>query len=478
MKLKFPFLILLGLSYYGAMAQTLLSLSDAVELAQQQSVEAKLAGNLRENKFYAWQTFRATLRPQLALQAGLPSYRRDFLEVRQPDGGIRFLPRTQNNSRIGLSLEQVITGTGGRLSVHADLTRFDDFDRKVISYSATPLGLSLQQPILGFNPYRWAQRIEPLKLEEAGKAYKFQMEEIALQAVQLFFDVIDARDAAGTAAVNLENSRLIKTIEEHRITLGTTTREKLLQIELQVLRAAQGLQEAQADLQNAMLRLQAFLGIQGREGFSPVLPETIPAGGIDSVLAIEMARENRAEFIAFERRKLESERAIEEAQRSRFRADLEVVLGFNGAGERFPMVFSPLKDQQRISLNLFVPIMDWGRARAQEGVATANARVVAYSIEQEEISLRLQIIGQVKRLEILGSNIGYARSGNRIGEERYQLALEQYHLGKLSVGDLNIAIAEKDIAHRAYLIALRRYWEAYYQMRQMTLYDFQSGHKI
>lgn len=461
-----------------AFAQPTLSLSNAIELAQQQSVDAKLVENIRENKFYDWQTFRASLRPQLSLQAGLPAYRRDFLDVRQPDGSVRFLPRTQNNSRIGLSLQQVLPGTGGKLSIQADLTRFDDFDRNWVSYSATPLGIALEQPLWGFNPFRWAQRIEPMKLEEAGKRYKFQMEEIALRAVQLFFDVLDAQEGVRITAINLENNRLIKSIEEQRIVLGATTREKILQIELQVLRSAQILQEAQSDLQDALLQLQAFLGIQGREGFSLLLPEAIPEQGIDSVLAMEMARENRAEFIAFERRRLESARDLDEARRSRFRADLEVVLGFNGAGDRLPSVFSPLKDQQRLGLSLSVPLMDWGRARAQEGVATANARVVAYSIEQEASSLQLQISSQVKSLEILRSNIRYAFAGNHIGEERYQLALEQYHLGKLSVGDLNIALSEKDMAWRTYLTALRRYWEAHYRMRQMTLYDFWAGHKL
>lgn len=474
---KLSYVIALFLPFQ-VFSQGLLSLTDAIELAQAQSIDAKLVENLRQNKDYAWQTFRASLRPQLSMQAGLPAYRRDFLEVRQPDGSIRFLSRTQNNAHVGLSLEQVLPGTGGRLSLHGDITRFDDFDRRLVSYSATPLGISLQQPLMGFNPYRWAKQIEPLKLEEAGKTYKFQMEEIALRAVQMFFNVLDAQEGARIASINLENNRLIKSIEDQRIVLGSTTREKILQIELQVLRAAQSLQEAQSDLQDALLQLQAFLGIQARDGFSLILPEQIPEGGIDSVLAISMARENRAEFIAFERRKLESARDMEEARRSRFRADLEIALGFNGAGERLPAVFSPLKDQQRLGLSLSVPLLDWGRARAQEGVATANARVVTYTIEQEAHSLQLQIGSQVKNLHILRSNIEYARASNLIGEERYKLALEQYHLGKLPVGDLTIALSEKDMTRRAYLNALRRYWEAHYRLRQMTLYDFWNGQRI
>lgn len=463
---------------FSLIAQPELTLTDVIGLAQRQSVAAKVAENIRENNDYQWQAFRAALRPQLGIEAGLPMYSRDFLEVRQPDGGMLFLPRAQNNAQIGLAITQALIGTGGRLSLRADMTRFDDFDRGRVFYSGTPLSLAIEQPLFASNPYKWSRQIEPLKLEEAGKFYKFQMEAIALEAVQLFFDVVEAREAVHIAGLNLENNRLIHDIEKQRIVLGATTREKLLQVELQGLHASQELLEAKADLQGALLQLQVFLGGQYGEGFTLAVPEAVPEQVVDTALAIRMAREHRAEFIAFERRKLEAARDIEAAQRSRLQVNLQVTLGFNGAGERLHEVFTPLKDRQRLGLALFLPVMDWGRARAREGLAAANAQVVAYSIVQEESTLNLEIVNQVKGLEILRSNIGFARAGNAIGAERYRLALEQYHAGKLTLTDLNIALAERDIARKAYFSALRRYWEAHYRLRQMTLYDFWAGQGI
>jgi hypothetical protein len=38
---------------------------------------------------------------------------------------------------------------------------------------------------------------------------------------------------------------------------------------------------------------------------------------------------------------------------------------------------------------------------------------------------------------------------------------------------LNIALAEKDQAKRAYILALRAGWIAYYRLRALTLYDFE-----
>ncbi|MBK8879354.1 MAG: TolC family protein [Haliscomenobacter sp.] len=476
---SFPLLLLSAVVFSQISAQTRsLTLKEAIALAQEQSVAARLAENVRENRAFAYQTFLAGLKPQLSFQAGLPTYSRDFFEVRQDDGSVRYLSRTQNIAQAGFSLFQVIPLTGGTVSVNTDFTRFDDFDKKYSSYNGTPVNIEWRQPLFAFNPYKWSRKIEPLKMQEAQKTYKFQMEDIAQRTVLLFFSVLDAQEEVRIATLNLENNRQIKAIEERRIELGTTTREKLLQIELQVLRATQSLQEANADLRNARLNFQAFLGIQDNQSIGAQIPEEGAALRIDPDQALQQARENRSEYIAFERQRLESTRDVEEARLSRNQATLRASLGFNGAGENVGDIFNPLTDQERLSVGITVPVLDWGRSKARQGIAAANEKVTAYNIEQEEINLRTEIVNQVNTLELLRESIRFARQTTAIAEERYQLALEQYQIGKLTVTDLNIALSEKDASSRTYLSALRRYWEAYYRLRQMTLYDYELGQKL
>jgi outer membrane protein len=51
-------------------------------------------------------------------------------------------------------------------------------------------------------------------------------------------------------------------------------------------------------------------------------------------------------------------------------------------------------------------------------------------------------------------------------------------LGNLSITDLSISFAEKDQAKRDYISALRDFWGAYYQLRYLSLYDFETNRKI
>lgn len=460
-------------------AQTELSLEEAIRTAKEKSVAAKLAENIRENKLFIYHTFLADLKPQLFLNASLPAYSRDYLDVRQPDGSIRFISRTQNTSQVGLSLFQSIPLTGGQLSVYSDLTRFDDFEQNFSAYNGSPLSIRYNQPLFAFNPFKWNRSIEKLKFEESRKDYKFQMEELALQVVAFYFNVIDAQEETKIAQTNLNNNQLIKNIEEKRVNLGTTSQEKLLQIEIQVLRAQQALKAASAMLKTALLNLNIILGIQDQQALRLIAPsQPIFSTKINEEAAYRQALDNRPEFIAYQRQKLETDRDIEEARKSRNQASVQAVLGFNGAGEKLGDVITPIKDQQRLSVGINVPIIDWGRSKNRVGIAEANQKVVAYTIAQEENNLRREILNLCSNLQLLEENILLAQKTDDISIRRYNLALEQYQIGKLSITDLNLALTEKDQAKRTYLNALRQFWEAYFQLRKLTLFDFQNSSKL
>ncbi len=67
---------------------------------------------------------------------------------------------------------------------------------------------------------------------------------------------------------------------------------------------------------------------------------------------------------------------------------------------------------------------------------------------------------------------------DKTAEERYGIARARYMLGDLSITDLNIALQEKDQAKRDYILSLKSFWDAYYNIRTLTLYDFEKNQKI
>ncbi|MNL65473.1 hypothetical protein D3C87_1898080 [compost metagenome] len=79
---------------------------------------------------------------------------------------------------------------------------------------------------------------------------------------------------------------------------------------------------------------------------------------------------------------------------------------------------------------------------------------------------------------MLQKQVKLTQVADGIAADRYQIAKERFILSDLSVTDLGIATQEKDIARRDYILALRDYWQAYYSLRLLTLYDFELNRKI
>jgi outer membrane protein TolC len=65
-----------------------------------------------------------------------------------------------------------------------------------------------------------------------------------------------------------------------------------------------------------------------------------------------------------------------------------------------------------------------------------------------------------------------------VAQKRFEVAYNRYGIGRISIDNLFIAQREKDQSRGQYVQALRAYWEAYYRLRQLTLYDFERGARI
>lgn len=62
--------------------------------------------------------------------------------------------------------------------------------------------------------------------------------------------------------------------------------------------------------------------------------------------------------------------------------------------------------------------------------------------------------------------------------KRFEVALNRYVIGRITIDNLYVAQTEKDQALGNFVQALRGYWQAYYRLRRLTLYDFAAGEEI
>ncbi len=82
------------------------------------------------------------------------------------------------------------------------------------------------------------------------------------------------------------------------------------------------------------------------------------------------------------------------------------------------------------------------------------------------------MVYQVRRFNLLQRQVGLAAKADTVAQRRFDVARERFVIGKISIPDLFLAQSEKDNAYRNRIQTLWDYWQAFYRIRRLTLYDF------
>ncbi|TDX00556.1 TolC family protein [Dinghuibacter silviterrae] len=456
-----------------------LTLAEVVELARQNSIDAKQAITVRKTKYWQYRTYRSNYQPQLSMTGVVPGYSKTYTQVLQPNGTILFQPVYQDNASLTLNFSQTIAATGGTIYGETQLQQFNDFKNKVILYNGVPYAIGYSQPLFQYNSLRWDNRIEPLKYRESKQAYIEAQEKIAIAAEGYFFDLLLAQVNLRMAETNRHNTEKILGIARIKYDLGKVSKNEILQLQLEQLNTEKAEGTARRDLEIATLTLRTYTGEDSADNIVLSIPDIISDVTISTDKVLDEAYANRSDAIAFVRRIAEARRDVALAKgQNGLTATLTANLGYSNTGPTVPDVYHAPQDQQLLQLQFNVPILDWGRSKARARTAEANEQLVEYTVEQDKQTFKQQIVTQVSLFNVMKDQVGLTARADSIAAAKYEIARQRYVLGDLSITDLSIAFQENDQAQRDYIGALRDFWGAYYQLRYLSLYDFEKNEKI
>ena len=456
-----------------------LTLQQAVELAKRNSIAAKQAIAVKETKYWQWRTYRSNYQPQLSLSGVLPGYSKTYAQVLQPNGTILFQPVHNDNSSLTLDFSQTITATGGTIYGTTQMQRFDDFDRHNILYNGVPYAIGFSQPLFQYNSLKWDKQIEPLKYNESKQAYIESQEQIAIAVEGYFFDLLLAQVNLKIAETNLRNTQNILRVANTKFDLGKISKNEILQLQLELLNGQKAVGVAKRNIEIAALTLRSYMGFESEGTLSLVVPESINKVDVNPDKVLEEAFANRSDAIAFVRRLAEAKRDVAKAKgQNGLIATLTANLGFSKSAPTVWDVYHSPQNQQLLQLQFSIPVLDWGRSKSRTKTAQANEQFTQYAVEQDKQIFKEQIVTQVTLFNMLKEQIASNAQADSIAGEKYKIARERYVLGDLSITDLSIAFQENDQAKRDFINALRDFWGAYYQLRYLSLYDFEKKQKI
>lgn len=457
------------------------SLDEVLDMALENSIDAMVAQHSFLGSYWQYRSYRAQFLPSISLSGNLGAFDRSLVSLQDPNTGeYRYLQNYAMRNGIGINVVQNIGFTGGTISLYSGLDRLDQYSpERLVNYNSSPISLILEQPIGSFNKLKWDRKIEPERYELAKYSFLEARESIISRAVDLFFNQLIAQQNLEMALRNRQSTDTLYQISKRRLEIGAITNSDLLQLELRLLNEGITINENQLQLNLAQARLRSYLGYNERVDITLVVPDDVGRMEIDLQKAYALTMDNTTFAYRQKINRLEAQRAVAQAKANvRPQFNLYARFGLNQVGDNVGSSYQKPLDQQTMRLGVSIPIYDGGVARGRLKMSLSQFDVVQATLEKEVIDRREDIYLKVMQFNNQGLQCGISRRADLVASERYRLATDQFAAGRLSVLELNTAQSERNSAHNRLITELYNYWNYYYSIQRLTLYDFRSGQNI
>ena len=471
------FLCLVLLPHFG-MAQTdtlRLSLDDCIAMARRQSIDAAVAlGELR-SAYWQWRSYRADLLPEVSLTGTAPSWNKRYSSYQQADGSLSFV----RNDYLGLdgavNITQKLWPTGGTLSVESSLDYLHQSGSggSGNQFMSLPVAVTLSQPLFSVNHLKWNRRIEPLRYREAQARFLTETEQVAMQAISLYFGLLLAGEQVNIARQNLQTAEKLYEVAQAKRRMGTISENDVLQLRLDVLTARSALTNSESTRQARQFALRSFLDVEA--DIEPSVPDNVPQMLLNYDDVLNHAMRNNAQATTMRRRQMEADYAVASARANRQSINLYAQVGYTGTADNMRGAYRDLLSNEVVQVGITVPLLDWGKRKGQRRMAESNREIVQGQLRQQAQDFRQNIFILTEQFNNQAEQLRIACEADTIARRRYHTNVETFKIGSISTLELSSAQTAKDQARQNRIQQLFNYWYYYYQLRSIALWDFERG---
>ncbi len=470
-----------GITEITDIGPRILSMDDVITLAQEKSIAAMTNRNIFAASYWSYRSFKAQYLPSLNLNGSIANFNRSLVLLQDYNtGATRYAQNYNMSNDLTLSIRQNIALTGGTLSLSTSLQRMDQFSpARLTTWYTQPIYLSYMQSLWGYNSLKWDKRIEPDNYEMAKRQYLENMEQVTISAAECFWNLNTAKVNYENALRSFEESKRLYEAATTRFSMGTITRDNLLQLELKMLNDSLAIQSQMVSLRSAQNQLCSYIGYKEDTELTLTISYAIPDITLDYDDVLQKAMDNSSFDLSQKISRTEAERSIAQAKANRgISASVNARFGMSNDAAGFNKAFVELKDQEVVGVTFAIPIVDWGQGEGRVRMAKAQAETSKMRLEQSLMDYRQDIFVRVMQFNNQKSQCDISERAARIAEESYELALKNFGSGTMSVTELNQLQDNRDNARNTYESNVRSFWNYYFNIRKTTLFDFISGTDI
>jgi outer membrane protein TolC len=453
-----------------------LTLQDVIARAQAQGSAAQIARGVRDAARYRNNAFNARLRPQLFIKGNAADLDRGINAITLPDGTKQFISQSSNQSTLQAGFSQAIPLTGGTVSIASSVSRIDQFgDDNTKFYQTSPVVISLQQDLFRPRTIVWNERVQDLSARVAERSYLEAREDVAGNAAEAFFNLYAQEMTLRNATTNAATNDTLYNINKGRYEVGKIGENDLLKSELALLRAQAAVEDAKLARDRAEATLRRIIAYPPAQSMVIVTPDAIPVIESDPETAVREALKNSSTAEQNALDEVVANRGVVQARsNNQFNATINGSVGFNQTASAFGQSYDSPLGKQSLTVGINVPLLQWGAGRAEVAGARADLDRTHAVNKQRRDALEEEARFSALQLQQAQRNILLAAKADTVAAKQFEVARNRYITGRITATDLYNAQDQKDAALLAYVASLRNYWTAYYRLRRVTLYDFET----
>ncbi|MDA3866192.1 MAG: TolC family protein [Salinivirgaceae bacterium] len=468
-------IIILIIINIGLWAQTPITLNEVLETARQQSLDAFRAKNMYLADYWAFQSYKSRQLPHLNWQINPATYNRRMTMRYDYTNDVDVYREQQTlSSYTELSLSQNIVATGGNVYLESDIYRLQNYnDGNTNSWSTTPIRIGFNQPLFGYNRFKWEKKISPLKFEKSKQEYIQSVQQTNKKATMLYFNLILANVRRDIASNTVATSDTLYNIGLKRFDIASIQYDELLDLELSKFNAEIDLAQAEKSIEKTRFNLLSFLGMSAIENIEPLIPGTIDGLQVDLSTAFELAKKLNPKMMQLKQQELEGERNLERTiKNARFSANLNMSYGLNQSAKNFDGAYRNPLDQQVVSMSMNIPLVDWGDRKGQRHVAQNQKEIIDIEVKQSLLDFEQEIKLKVIDFNLQAKVVASAAKADELAQQSYELTKKRFILGKADVLKLTSSMSARQRSREKYINSLATYWLYFYEIQELTLYDF------
>lgn len=458
-------------------SQRILKLEDALSIAFKESYTFQNANLSLVNSQKSLEAQKLGLRSLVSLSVDVPSYTRSLKSYFDPSTGIESFYSTENTMLQGsLNISQPIMLTNSTLSVSGVLQGNRQIDKNSLQTNNyfSNLVFTLSQPLFQINTQARSLERAEINLQRAERNFSQAEKDLIYSVSAGFYNLVQTKKRLAISEERVKQNEESYKTAANKFRAGLIAEDQALQLEVdlassknELLGSIQNFEDAKNDFKILIgLPISENIDVQGEVEYTPAT--------VNLEEAINSALKNRADILNAESNVYLSELAIEETDaRSEIKANLKATYGINKNADEFERLFNQFADTRSVSLNISIPILDWGKNAREVEASEASYQQSKLSLQNQKDLIKKEIISSVNKLNSAKARVDVLSKTVELAEKSYNISLERFKAGNITSFELSQSQLKLTDAKLNSLSALIEYKLSVVDLERKTLMKIQ-----